>query len=291
MKINHPWLTTLILFLFFSAALPAQATPLHLVAAENFYGDVAKELAGPYAEVVSIMSNPNQDPHLFSATPSIAKALADANVIVYNGAGYDSWIERLLHVNGKSQKKIIVIAQIMKTPDGENPHLWYNPIVMPAYAKTFTQLLIQKDPTNKNYYQHQLQKFMRHYQILLKHIANIKKKYQGVDVSATEPVFNYMADALGFKMHGQNLQLSIMNDIAPSPSQIKNFENDLRQHKVKILIYNNQVSDPVTLRLQKIATKNNIPVIGVSETQPKDKDFVSWMDEQLSQIESALGKR
>ncbi len=267
----------------------AWAAPIPIVAAENFYGAIAAQLGGPYVQVTSLMSNPNQDPHLFSAAPSQARVITDATIVVYNGIAYDPWMEKLLAVaQHEHPKTVLVVAQLADKKLGDNPHIWYDPNIIARYAQALTQALIQQDPNHRAYYEKNLQQFNTQLQVLLQHMAQIKQHFQGTSIIATEPVFNAMADALGLVVHGQDFQLSVMNDIAPSPSQIKNFENDLRTHAVRVLIFNNQVVDPVTDRMQKLAVQMNIPVVGVSETQPADKDYVTWMDEQLTSLEKGL---
>jgi zinc/manganese transport system substrate-binding protein len=63
----------------------ARAAPINIVAAENFYGDIAKQIGGPDVNVTSILSNPDQDPHLFEVSPSVGRAVSAARIVIYNG--------------------------------------------------------------------------------------------------------------------------------------------------------------------------------------------------------------
>jgi len=284
----NPLITLIFLITWLITHSAFAALPIHIVAAENFYGELAKEIGGPYVQVTSIINNPNQDPHLFSVSTSVGKAIADADIIIYNGADYDPWIIPLLTNTSLSPSSIIIISQLLHTPAGANPHLWYNPKTMPIYAETLTHLLIQKDPAHENFYTHSLFQFQTHYKILLSTIEQLQKRYQGTPVSATEPVFNEMAHALGFIVKGEAFQIQIMNDTEPSPSQIKAFEEDIQQHHIKLLFYNNQVSNPLTKHMQTLCLQAGIPIVGVSETQPLNKDYISWMLNELNDINSAL---
>lgn len=262
---------------------------INIVAAENVYGSVAQQLGGNYVTVTSILNNPNQDPHLFSASPSGAKAVANADIVVYNGAAYDNWMNKLLSVQKQTNKQqIINIAQLLNTPEGANPHLWYDPQTMPVYARHLVQLLQQQDPAHQAYYALQLNKFMRNYQSLFYQVAQLHKKYQGVAVIATEPLFGYMAQAIGFKMQDVDFQWSIMNSVEPSPSQLRQFQDDLNQHKVRVLFYNKQVTNPLTQRLELMAQKNNIPIVGITELQPANTTYLQWMLDELVATEQAL---
>ncbi len=261
---------------------------INVVAAENIYGSIAKQLGGPYVDVVSILNNPSQDPHLFSITPSTAKAAANADVIIYNGLDYDPWMNSLLATEGQRNRNVIVIADLMHIKIGSNPHLWYNPDTIPIFAKYFVSVLTQLDPTHKEYFQQQLSKLNLDYQIIYKSIHQLQQNFKNIPVIATEPVFNYMCQSIGLVIYGQGFQINIMNDIPPTVSQIKNFEDLLQQRRVHVLIYNDQVVNPMTNHMLSIANQENIPVVGVSELLPANMTYVQWMLKELNQLRSAL---
>lgn len=266
------------------------AAPIRIVAAENFYGIVAQQIGGPYVQVESILKNPQQDPHLFSTTPSIAKAISHANWVIVNGLGYDSWMDNLAASAGLTKDRIINVADLVGKATGSNPHIWYDPKNMLAFANYLTNLLIQHDPNNQSFYHNQQTVFKKDYQQIQDKIQNIRQQYQGAAIIATEPVFNDMAETLGLVMKGQDFQLSIMNDTEPSITAVKDFENQLTHHQVKVLIYNNQVRNPATERMQQLAIKNKIPIIGVSELQPAQQSYAEWMISQLDNLQKALSQ-
>src|SRR5215469_6275379 len=138
------WLFPSILVLLGSPAAAQQA--LTIVAAENFYGDVAQQIAGPNAVVNSILSNPDQDPHLFEANPSVARLLTTADIVAYNGLDYDPWMTKLLGATRTPKRKVIVVAGLVHHKAGDNPHIWYDPLTMPAYAKALAMALAERDP-------------------------------------------------------------------------------------------------------------------------------------------------
>lgn len=264
--------------------------PIQIVAAENFYGAIAKEIGGSYVRVDSIIHNPNQDPHLFSASITNAKAINNADIVIYNGIGYDDWMLKLLSAsdsNGKL-KKIINVADLMNKKLGDNPHIWYAPETMPTYAAYLTKQLIALDPKHADDFNRQLHIFNQTYQPLNKLIEKMHSKDNHEPVVATEPIFGYMANALGLKMYDQAFQISVMNNTEPSVANTLDIENRLKQHKVEVLIYNNQVVDPFTEQVKAVAKKAGIPIIGVSETQPANKTYVAWMTEELKKLQSAL---
>jgi zinc/manganese transport system substrate-binding protein len=270
------------------ALAPAAAEPINVVAAENFYGDVATQIGGNNVSVTSILTNPDQDPHLFEASPSTAKELVGAKIVIVNGADYDPWMEKLLGANKVSGRKEIIVAHLVHKKAGDNPHLWYNPATMPALAKTLAADLAAVDPAHKADYEKGSLSFIDSLKPLEAKVAEMKKKYAGLPVTASEPVFGYMAQALGLKMHNEKFQLAVMNNTEPSVSDIVAFENDLKGKKVKVMLYNSQASEPTVQRLVKMAEDTKVPVVGITETAPPDTTYQAWMLSQLDALDKAL---
>ena len=276
------------LFLLLSGI--ATAAPLQIVAAENFYGDAARSLGGPYVQVTSILSNPNQDPHLFEASASTARALAGANVAVKSGADYDPWMNKLLAASSPSGRTVITVADLVNKKPGDNPHVWYDPATMPLFAKALHAELVRRDPAHQVAYDANLATFDASLRPLTAKIAHIRARFAGTQVAATEPVFGYMAGALGLKMTNSAFQLAVMNGTEPGARQVAAFQNDLKTRRAKVLLYNLQVTDPATERLKAVARAAGVPIVGVTETQPAGKTYTTWMLAQLTALEQALQK-
>jgi zinc/manganese transport system substrate-binding protein len=264
---------------------------MNIVAAENFYGDLARQIGGSHVAVTSILANPDDDPHLFETSPSTARTIADAKIIIYNGADYDPWMDKLLSASTKADRTTIIAADLIGKKSGDNPHLWYNPATLPAIARALTADLSKRDPTNAVHYEANLQKFQSSLDVIDKEIADVKKTYAGTEVTATEPVFGYMAEALGLKMLNYDFQVALMNDAEPSPTQVAAFENSLKDGSAKILFYNSQVTDEATTRLLDIAKQNKVTVIGVTETELAGQTIQSWFGGQLDAVQKALAAR
>ena len=273
------------------AAATAQANPINVVAAENFYGDIAEQIGGPNLAVTSILTNPDQDPHEFEASASTARQIADARVVIYNGADYDPWAVKLLSASKSSQREMIEVAKLIHKKAGDNPHVWYEPHTAPALAKTLAGSLSKIDPGHKAEYASRLATFEQSMSPLTAKIAELRQKYAGTTVTATEPVFGYMADAIGLKMRNARFQLAVMNDTEPSAGDIAAFEKDLRSKTVKVLFYNNQTSGALTERMRAVAQEAGVPVVGVSETEPAGKRYQEWMLSQLESLDKALGHK
>jgi zinc/manganese transport system substrate-binding protein len=271
---------------------PVRADQLKIVAAENFYGGVAREIAGNAAQVTSILTNPNQDPHEFTSNAGTARAVADADFVIYSGIGYDAWMEKLLGVGGKKTRVVIDVADLIGAKDGDNPHIWYSPKTMPALGEKLVEVLSQREPNHILALRKNLADFNASMKLELDKIAEIHAVSVDVEVTATEPVFGYMADALGFKMLNSDFQVKIMNDSEPSADETAAFEKSLTTKQAKILFYNSQVTDPTTSRVQAIARQSGVPVVGVTETQPSgQKSYVAWMLHQLAGVQAALPEK
>jgi zinc/manganese transport system substrate-binding protein len=261
---------------------------IKLVAAENFYGDIAHQIGGPAVQVVSVLSNPNQDPHLFETSPTVVRDIAGAQIVIYNGADYDPWMSKLLNAAPVPGRAVIVAADLVKKKAGDNPHLWYEPATMPAVAKALAEALSKADPDHAAGYKMRLASFLASLRPVDEKISSIRKKFGGTTVTASEPVFGYMASALGMTMRNERFQLSIMNDTEPSARDVAAFERDLKEHKVRVMFYNKQASDKIVQHLVELARAAKIPVVGVTETIPPGLSFQDWMLSELNDTEKAL---
>jgi zinc/manganese transport system substrate-binding protein len=273
-----------------AAPAAASADPIHIVAAENFYGDIAQQIGGSGVSVTSILSNPDEDPHLFEASPSVARAISAARIVIYSGIDYDPWVEKLLSAARNSDRKTIVVAELAGKKTGDNPHIWYDVGTMLTFAKTLADDLGSADPAHQADYQQRLAQFQKSLAPIKAKIAALKRRLAGTEVTATEPVFGYMIEALGMKSRNPSFQLAVMNNTEPSASDVAAFEDDLKQHKAKLLVYNSQASDPIAERMMKLAKASGIPVVGANETEPPGLTYQAWMQSELDAVDRALPK-
>jgi zinc/manganese transport system substrate-binding protein len=267
---------------------PAFADPVKVVAAENFYGDLANQIGGANVAVTSILANPDDDPHLFEASPATAKALSDAKIVIANGVDYDPWIEKLLSAHTAAGRKEILVSALVGRKPGDNPHLWYDPTYMKAAAKALVADLVAADPAHRADYEQGEAKFIGSLKPLDDKLASMHKSYAGQPVTASEPVFGYQAKLIGLDVRNEKYALAVMNNAEPTPSQVAAFENDLKGKKVKVMLYNAQASEPAVGKLVQMAKDNGIPVVGVSETEPPNSTYQDWMMGQLNALDKAL---
>jgi zinc/manganese transport system substrate-binding protein len=269
----------------------ARAEPVKVIAAENVYGDIARQIGGANVIVTSILTNPNQDPHEFEASVSTARAIAEAKVVIYNGADYDPWAVKLLSASHNASRELIEVAKLVHKKAGDNPHFWYEPGAVSTLARVLAARLAKVDPGHDGDYARGLAEFEASLQPLRERIAALRKKYAGTAVTATEPVFDYMAAALGLEMRNARFQLAVMNGTEPGAAAIAAFEKDLRTRAVKVLLYNNQTSQALAQRMRTIAGQAGVPVVEVTETEPPGHTYQAWMLAQLDALDRALGGR
>ena len=269
----------------------AQADPIKIVAAENFYGDIARQIGGPAVTVTSILANRDQDPHLFEVSPSVARDVAAARIVIYNGIGYDPWLEKLLKAARSTNRSAIVVADLVGRTAGDNPHIWYDPATMSALAKTLSGMLIAEDPARRAEYERRLAGFEESLRPIRAKTGELRSRLSGTPVAATEPVFGYMFRALGMQVRNEAFQNAVMNNTEPSASDIAAFEDDLKTRRVKLLIYNSQATSPIAGRMRRIAEASGVPVIGVTETEPADQNYQAWMTSVLDAVDRALPRQ
>ncbi len=268
---------------------PAGARTLRIVAAENFYGDIAAQLAGQDAQVVSVLQNAAADPHLFEPGISTARAVAEADLVIYNGLAYDVWMARLLAGSRAPHRRVLVAASVApRTAAGRNPHLWYDLEVMRTFARAITGQLIELDPAHRAQYVERSSRFLQSLDPIEMQIAHLRARFAGAIVAATEPIAQYLTDAIGLAMSNPRFQLAVMNGTEPSARETADFERSLRDHRVHVLIYNKQVASSAVERLLAIARQSRVPVVAMTETEPPGFDYQQWMLSELGDLGRAL---
>ncbi len=262
-----------------------------VVAAENEYGNVALQIGGKYVAVDSIESNPNTDPHTYEVSPGVAQAVSSAQVVIQNGIGYDDFMTKIESASPNRKRYVIDVQHLLGLPDSTpNPHLWYNPITMPAVADKLAADFSSIDPAHSANFKANAATFITSLHPWLETIAKFKATYPNTPVATTEPVADYMLEAAGTKnMTPFTLQADIMNGVDPSPQDVTTQENLFSQHKVKVFVYNQQVTDSLTQSFITDAHNADIPVIGVYETMPvPGYNYQSWMLAEVNALEKAV---
>jgi zinc/manganese transport system substrate-binding protein len=237
------------------------------------------------------MSNPNTDPHTFEASQSVAQEVSSAQLVVQNGVGYDTFMTTIENAAGNGNTKVIDVQKLLGLPDSTpNPHLWYKPTTMLAVANAVANDLAAIDPAHAAYFKRNATLFIGSMGEEYAAIATFKEKYDGVPVATTEPVADYLLQALGADiLTPWTFQADIMNGVDPSPQTVAIEKSLFTGHKVKAFLYNQQVTDSLTESLIALAKQNNIPVVGVYETMPTPGyDYQSWMITEIKDLTKAI---
>jgi zinc/manganese transport system substrate-binding protein len=266
-------------------------SPIVAVGAENQYANVIAQIGGRYVDATAIMSNPNADPHSFEASPSVARVVSSAELIVQNGLGYDSFMNTIEAASPDAVRKLIDVQHLLKLPGvTANPHLWYDPSTMPKVAAAIARDLSDIDPAHAAYFAGRLLRFKFSLRAWTKAIASFAASHPRTPVATTEPVADYLLQAARTDDKTPfDLQADIMNGIDPAPQDISLQESLLNRHKVKVFLYNEQVTDSITQSFLSLALKDKVPVVAVYETMPSPGyDYQTWMLAEVDALQRAV---
>jgi zinc/manganese transport system substrate-binding protein len=263
------------------------------VGAENQYTSVIAQIGGRYVSATSVMSNPNTDPHSFEASAQLANTISTALLVVQNGLGYDSFMSKIEAASPSSARTVIVAQKVLGLPDStRNPHLWYSPETMPAVAASIAAALSKIAPSHRAYFAAHLATFDRSLTTWTDALTAFRSAHPSVAVATTEPVADYLLEAAGTKnLTPWPLQAAIMNDTDPAPQDVAIQNALFTGNRVKVFLYNQQVTDSITARYLALAKANHVPVVGVYETMPTDGfTYQTWMEAELAALDRAVSE-
>ncbi len=269
---------------------PGGRRVIQVVAAEDFWGSIAAQLGGSHVRVVSIITNPNTDPHSYEPTAADARAIALARLVIENGIGYDPWVARLLAADGGGQS-VLNVGSVLGVPTNGNPHRWYNPADVRTVIARISADYSKLDPADRAYFARRRAYFtavaLRPYYLL---IAAIRSRYAGTPVGASESIFAMLAPALGLRLiTPPSFLRAISEGTEVSAADKQTIDNQISRHLIKIYVYNSQNVTP-DVRAQVVAARAaRIPVATITETMvPATGTYQEWQVRQLRGIQAAL---
>jgi zinc/manganese transport system substrate-binding protein len=267
-------------------------TTIAVLGTENFYADLLAQIGGSRVTASSILNDPSADPHEYEANPATAKLVADSKLAIVNGIGYDDFMEKLLGASPRPDRIVINVQDVLGVKDDVNVHVWYDPATMPKVAEAATQALAKLDPPNAAYFAAQKEKYLASLKPLNDKISALKAKYSGAPIAFTENVAGYLTDTIGLEvLTPPEFMEAIESGTDPAPADVAEERDLITGHKVRALLYNSQVTSPLTEQIRDLAVKNNVPVVAVAETIPsRFKTFQEWQLAQLDELEKALAK-
>ncbi|MFI8370079.1 metal ABC transporter solute-binding protein, Zn/Mn family [Streptomyces sp. NPDC085466] len=271
----------------------AAPAPVPVVASTNVYGDIVEQIGGGRVSVVSVISDPAQDPHSYEASTRTQLELSRAAVVVENGGGYDDFVGRMLRGADNPSAQVISAVQVSgKEPDedGEfNEHVWYDLPTMSRLADRIAQALGKASPADADAFTKNAENFKEELTGLEARTNRIDERRAGTPVAVTEPVPLYLTEACGLvdKTPPAFSEAVEEGDEVP-PRALQETLALLTGRSVQVLVYNEQTSGAQTERVKDAAESNGVPVVSVTETLPRGKDYQGWMADNITALERAL---
>jgi len=257
-----------------------QSDKISIVTTTNVYSDIAKNIVGKYGTATAIIDKSSVDPHDFDPTTADAKNVAQANIIVANGLGYDSWMNKL--AKSVDKKPVLVGEDLMGLKSGDNPHIWYNLDMPTKYVDYLVKRLSKLDKKHAAYFKENGEKYLAKID-KIKQLAQANKGDQK-PVFVSEPVFDYALQEAGYKIGDKKFEEAIENGTDPSPKTINEMNNAIKQKKIAFFVNNTQASSSTVKSFVKLAKKNNVPVLNVRETIPNNTTYLAWMKENYQKL-------
>lgn len=268
-----------------------KAGTIRIVAAEDFYGDIAHQLGGGRVSVTSLLSDPNVDPHEYESSVQDGVAIANANIVIENGLQYDTWMDKLISASPNPQRVLIIAGDVASNPLPQNPHVWYGIDNISSIARAITNALEKIDSTNIAEYENNFMTFNNSLIPINHELSEIKALYGGTFIGLTETIYLYQTQAMGLNVLTPiDFEQAIAEGNDPSAQSVNITNAQINNKQIKVLIYNSQTITPITSNIQRAAQLNNIPIVAVSETMPTNETYQSWMSDQLDGLRSALAE-
>ncbi|MGZ4651223.1 MAG: metal ABC transporter solute-binding protein, Zn/Mn family [Kineosporiaceae bacterium] len=264
-----------------------------MVAAENFWGSIAAQLGGAHVQVHSIIDNPNADPHDYEPTAADGRAVATADLVLVNGIGYDTWASKLVAANPVANRTALDVGQLLGVPDGGNPHRWYNPDEVTRVVDQLAADFATADPADASAFQAQKATFENQTLAGYKQVvADIKSRYAGTPVGASESIFAMVAPALGLDLiTPPSFLKAISEGTDPTAADKATIDQQIAEKKIKVYVYNSQNATPDVQSQVNAAKAAGIPVTTITETMvPATSTWQDWQARQLVALRDALAK-
>lgn len=269
---------------------PAQSGVVDVIAAENFWGSLVSQLGGSRVRVISIVTNPNTDPHDYESSASAARDVAEADYVIQNGAGYDDWMSKLLDASPNPARRVFNVGSYLGKQPGDNPHLWYNPGYVTAAENHIEMDLKALDPSGKGYFTARRKATDAAFAGIRAQLAQIRSTGAGKPVASTESIVVYLARYLGLRLVSPPAFMDAVSEgNDPPAASVAEFTRQLSARQADVLVYNKQTATALTTSIRDLALRNHVPVVGVTETiQPPGASFERWFSSELTALRRAL---
>jgi zinc/manganese transport system substrate-binding protein len=263
---------------------------LKVVAAENFWGNLAQQIGGDHIVVTSLINSPDADPHLFEPGTGNGLAVSQAAVVIVNGAAYDPFMDRLLNAAPSSHRQVLRVSDVLHVGGTDpNPHLWYDVPELPTVVHAIARTLSAADPKNAAAYRVGATRTIQSLQPLEDAVTKLSRTAGGDPVAYTERVPGYLLTAAHLRvLTPPGFAQSVESGTDPSFTDSAAMRALITDRRIDALLYNEQAVTPVTKQLQDLAHSNGVPVVPVTETMPVGSTFESWQLGQVRALAAAL---
>jgi zinc/manganese transport system substrate-binding protein len=274
----------------FETSQSSQIALIQVVAAEDFWGSLISQLGGSRTQVLSIVTDPNADPHEYESNGQDAQAIANAAFVIVNGAGYDDWALKLISASSTPNQVVLNVADLLGKKVGDNPHFWYSPYYVNCTVKAMYDDLVSIDPSDRVYFMQQYVSLNASLGAYNERISNVRAQFAGVKVASTESIFVYLANATELDLVSPPAFMDAVSEGNDPPAQsVVQFQQLLENGTVSVFVYNAQTVTPITESMKALAASKSIPVVAITETiQPSDATFQAWMNGELISLRNAL---
>ncbi|MEJ6347807.1 zinc ABC transporter substrate-binding protein [Holzapfeliella sp. He02] len=264
---------------------------INVITSTDVYSDIVSEITqGTSANVTPIISGSSADPHHFEPTANDAKKITNADLIVENGLGYDSWFEKLVKSTDTKAQKISIATDIGQLKDGDNEHIWYDVSLMKKFVETTTQKLIEIDSANQATYEKNAQAYLKKFDTLTAKIDDVKSHLSDANkkVNVSEPVADYLLQQIGFEINNKHFEQAIAEETDPSAQDIAQMQKDFESKTVSFFVYNTQSHSPLADQMADKAKAANLPILEVTETKPNNTSYIDWMTDVVDHISKLM---
>ncbi len=266
---------------------PHKSNKITIMTTTNIYSDIAQNVVGKYGKAEAIITKSSVDPHDFQPTTNDAKALSNADIVVENGLGYDSWMDKL--ASSVDKKPVRVGEDLMGLKKGDNPHIWFDLTMPTKYVNYLVKRLSKKDPEHARYYRKNGKKYLAQIAQIQRSAAKLNHHVKK-PIYVSEPVFDYALESVNIKVANKDFEKAIQNNTDPSPVSVQKMTEGIKKQKIAFFVDNEQTSSSTVTNFLKLAQKQNIPILKVRETIPDNTNYLDWMKDNYQNLAEVARK-
>lgn len=260
-----------------------------VVASTDVWGSVASAVAGQHVSVKSVETGASADPHSFEASPADIAEITDASLLVYNGGGYDHWVDDVLA--GDPEINAVDAYSLRGTRGRDNEHVFYDVGIAKAVAEEIAKRLAKLDPAHADEYRSNATEFGEQADQIAALERAIGKAHPSGSVVATEPVAYYLLRNAGITDRTPpGFASAVEEGDDPAPADVAAMLDLIDSHQTSVLLFNPQTETAATKQIEDAARRASVPVVTVTETLPQGVDYLTWQRDTVDELAGQLDK-